>query len=158
MDLLFGFANAPSQFTRVMNCLLALNPKLRKFVAVYIHDVIIHSFIKQQHMYQVQENLQLWHSAGLLLKQSKCEWFQNEIVFCGFQIGQEYIHTVRAKPEEVATWSQPRNWNEVWGFLGVMRSFCKFILHSTHVMLVLYHSCRCVKKIKMRGWHGEPSL
>jgi hypothetical protein len=58
-----------------MNRLLASNPELRKFVAVYLDDVLIHSLTRNEHMDYVRTVLQLLQKAGLKLKQSKCEWF-----------------------------------------------------------------------------------
>ena len=123
----FGLANAPSQFMRVMNRLLASNPELRKFVAVYLDDVLIHSSTREEHLDHVRTVLQLLQKAGLKLKKSKCEWFCDEIEFCGFHINQKGVHTSDSKTRAVTEWPRPRNTKEVRGFLCLTSYYRKFI-------------------------------
>jgi hypothetical protein len=85
----FGLANAPSQFTRVMNRLLASKHWLRELVAVFLDDVLIHSSTREVHQDHLLIVLDILQKAGLKRKRSKCEWFRDEIVFFGFQINEE---------------------------------------------------------------------
>jgi len=77
-----------------MNHLLASNPGLRKFVAVYLDDVLIHSSTREERLDHMQIVLDLLQKPGLKLKRSKCKWFCDEIKFCSFQIDQEGVHTL----------------------------------------------------------------
>jgi hypothetical protein len=156
--LLFGLANAPSQFMRVMNRLLATNPGQCKFIAVYLDDVLIHSSMGEEHLDHVWIVLDLLQKAGLKLKRSKCEWFRDEIEFCGFQINQEGVHTFDSKTRGVTEWPRPRNTKEVPGFLGLTGYYRKFIQHYAHIALPLYRMCKMSKKVKMGGHRGEPWL
>jgi hypothetical protein len=154
----FGLANAPSQFMRVMNRLLASNPGLRKFVAIYLDDVLINSSTTEEHLDHLRIVLDLLQKAGLKLKRSKCEWFRDEIEFCGFQINQEGGHTFNSKTQTVTEWPRPRNTKAVHGFLGLMGYCRKFIWHYAHIPLPLYRMCKISKKFKMGGRRSEPRL
>jgi hypothetical protein len=127
MVLPFGLANAPSQFIRVMNRLLASNPGLRKIVAVCLDDVLIHSSTREVHLDHIRIVLDLLQKAGLKLKRSKCKWFRDEIEFCGFKINQEGVHTLDSQTRAVTEWPQPQNTKEVGGFLCLTRYYRKFI-------------------------------
>jgi hypothetical protein len=114
--------------------------------------------IKKEHIDHLRTVLQLLQKAGLKLKQSKCEWFRNRIEFCGFQINQEGLLTSESKMEAVAKWPWPEHSKEVWGFLGLMGYYRKFICHYAHVALPLYRMCRLDKTVKTGGRRGEPRL
>jgi hypothetical protein len=72
-----------------MNTLLASNPELRQFVAVYLDDVVIHSLTRYDHVDHIRTVLQLLKKSGLRLKKSKCEWFRDGFECWGIQINQE---------------------------------------------------------------------
>jgi hypothetical protein len=141
-----------------MNCLLASNPELRKFVAVYLDDVLIHSSTREEHLDHVWTVLQLLQKAGLKLKKSKCEWFHNEIEFCGCQIDQEGVHTSESKTRAVSGCPRPQNAKEVWGFLGLTGYYHKFIRHYADIAFPLYRMCKMGQKVKMGGRCGERRL
>jgi hypothetical protein len=77
----FGLANAPSQFMRMMDGLLT--PEMRRFVAIYLDDVLIDSRDLAQHVTHVCTVLTMLLSHGLQVKQSKCEWAQEQVEFTG---------------------------------------------------------------------------
>jgi hypothetical protein len=87
----FGLANAPSQFMRMMDGLLT--PEMRRFVAIYLDDVLVHGRDLAQHVSHVRTVLTTLLSHRLRVKQSKCEWAQEQVEFCGFTISGDGIHT-----------------------------------------------------------------
>jgi hypothetical protein len=141
-----------------MNCLLASNPELRKFVAIYVDDVLINSSTTEEHLDHVRMVLDLLQKAGLKVKRSKCEWFHDEIEFCGFQINKEGVQTLNSKTRAVTEWPWPQNTKAVRGFLGLIGYYCKLIRHYAHIALPLYRMCKISKKFKMGGRRGEPRL
>jgi hypothetical protein len=103
----FGLANAPSQFMQMINSLLT--PEMRRFVAIYLDDVLIHSRSLVEHVGHVRAVLSLLLSQGLRAKRSKCEWAQKRVEFCGFTILGERIHTQEHKTAAVRDWPQPQS-------------------------------------------------
>jgi hypothetical protein len=141
-----------------MNRLLASNPELCKFVAVYLDNVLIHSLMREQHLDHMRTVLQHLQKAGLKLKKSKYKWFCNEIEFCSFRINQVGMHMWELKTRAVTEWPRSRNVQEVRGFLGLTSYYLKFIQQYAPITLPLYHMCKVGKKVKMSGRRGEPWL
>ena len=63
-----------------------LRKYLRKFVEVYLDDVIIHSRTKEKHIKHVRAVLQKIREANLKLKSIKCKWFEQELTFIRHRI------------------------------------------------------------------------
>jgi len=156
--LQFELANVPSQFMRIMNWLVASNPGLCEFVAVYDDDVLIGSSTREEHLDHVRLVLDLLQKAGLKLKRSKWEWFCDENKFCGVQINQEGVHTLDSKTRAVTECPWPRNTKEVRGFLVLTGYYGKFIRHYSHIAFVLYRMCKMRKIVKIGGHRGELRL
>jgi hypothetical protein len=68
----FGLANAPTQFMHMMNGIL--EPMKRKFIVVYLDDIMIHSRTLAEHVVHVREVLTLLTEHGLKAKRAKCAW------------------------------------------------------------------------------------
>jgi len=66
----FGLANAPSQFMRMMNRIL--EPIKRKFIVVYLDDIMIHSRTVAEDVVHVREVLTLLTEHGLKAKRANC--------------------------------------------------------------------------------------
>jgi hypothetical protein len=150
----FGLANAPSQFMRMMDGLLT--PEMRRFVAIYLDDVLVHSHDLVEHVTHVRTVLTMLLSHGLRVKQSKCEWAQEQVEFCGFTVSGNGIHTQEHKTAAVRDWPQPQNEKEVQGFLGLTSYYRKFIEHYAHMALPLYEMSRTKPGKQAGGKRGEP--
>ena len=102
--------------------------------------------------------LDLLQKAGLTLKRSKCEWFRDEIEFCGFRLTKKECRHWIQRCKAVTEWPRPQNMKEVRGFLGLTGYYCKFVWDYTYIALPLYQICKMSRKVKMGGHHGEPQL
>src|ERR1043165_9944135 len=85
----FGLNNAPAIFQRLMNNVL--RDYLRKFVAVYLDDIIIFSKDKKSHKRYIKKVLNKIRDANMKIKITKCQWFLNEIKFVGYRVDQQGI-------------------------------------------------------------------
>ena len=70
----FGLTNAPATFQCVMNEVLA--PILRKFVMVFLDDILIYSPDLDSHLLHLEQVLQILIDNQLFMKQSKCSFAQ----------------------------------------------------------------------------------
>ena len=99
-----------------------------------------------------------FQNAGLKLKKSKYEWFQNDIEICTFQIDQEGVHILESKTRAVSGWPHPQNMKDVCGCLSITGYYCKFIWYYTYIIQRLYFMCKIDNKVQMGGCSGEPQL
>jgi hypothetical protein len=153
----FGLANAPSQFMRMMDRVLAGTPELRRYVAVYLDDVLIHSHSLPDHLKHVRKVLSLLLVHGLRVKRSKCEWARERVEFCGFTVCGKGVGTQEHKTAAIRDWPQPQNETEVRQFLGLTSYYRKFIEHYAHMALPLYEMSRTsTPGQRAGGKRGEP--
>jgi len=132
----FGLANAPSQFKRMMNGIL--EPIKRKFIIVYLDDIIIHSRTLAEHVGHIREVLTLLTEHALKAKRAKCARACQKVNFCGFDIHKDGIHAQEHKTRAVMDWPQPQISKDVKGFLGLTSCYRKFIEHYAHIAMPLY--------------------
>ena len=136
--LLFGLANGPAAFMRMIKRILASNSELQDFIIVYMDDVMIYSMSTEDHKTHLQKCLGVCRQEGLKLKRSKCVFFRDAIEFVGFWVDRDGLHTEASKVEAVREWPRPKSRKEVLGFLGLTGFYWKFIEWYAHKALPLY--------------------
>jgi len=132
----FGLGNTPSQFMRMMNGIL--EPMKRKFIVVYLDNIMIHSRTLAEHVVHVRAVLTLLTEHGLKDKRATCAWACQKVDFCGFDIDKDSIHAQEHKTRAVMDWPQPENSKDVKGFLRLTSYYRKFIENYTHNAMPLY--------------------
>ncbi|XP_061341120.1 uncharacterized protein LOC133287507 [Gastrolobium bilobum] len=70
----FGLTNAPSTFQATMN--IILQPCLRKFVAVFLDDILIYSSSMKDHLQHLRVVLSILKAHQFYIKKSKCSGSQ----------------------------------------------------------------------------------
>jgi len=133
--LLFGLANAPSQFMHIMNGIL--EPVKCKFIAIYLDHIVIHSRTRADHVVHVREVLTYLTEHGVKSKFAKYTWACQKVEFCGFDIIKYTIHAQEHKTRAVMDWPLPENSQHVSGFLGLTSYYRKFIEHYPHIAMPL---------------------
>jgi len=131
-----GQANAPSQFMRMMNGIL--EPMKRKFIVIYLDDIMTHSCTLAEHVVHVPEVLTLLTEHGLKAKRAKCAWACQKVDFGSFNIDKDGIHAQEHMTRAVMDWPQPENSQDVRGFLGLTSYYRKFIEHYAHIVMPFY--------------------
>jgi hypothetical protein len=87
----FGLTNAPATFQCVMNQIL--QPYLRRFVLVFLDDILIYSTTLEQHVQHMQLVLQTLRDHKLFLKHSKCSFAQHKLEYLGHIISADGVAT-----------------------------------------------------------------
>ena len=75
----FGLCNVPATFQRLMN--QVLRKYLRKFILVYLDDIIIYSKTFKEHKEHVQLVFEALRATSLMMKPKKCKFVQKELDF-----------------------------------------------------------------------------
>ena len=97
----FGLCNAPATFQSLMN--EVLRPYLRKFVVVFLDDILIFSKTWEEHLTHVRTVFTALREQQLYCKPSKCLFGATETLYLGHVItGSKLHHTPR-------NWKQSRN-------------------------------------------------
>lgn len=121
----FGLTNAPATFQSIMNRMLA--EFLRKFVLVFMDDILIYSHTLEEHVHHVQLVLETLANHQFVVKASKCEFAKTQLEYLGHLILAEGVATEPSKIATVKAWPVPKTVKQLRGFLGLTGYYRRFI-------------------------------
>lgn len=121
----FGLTNAPTTFQCLMNEVLA--PFLRKFIMVFLDDILVYSPTLSEHLQHLTLVLDKLREHKLYMKQSKCSFAQTSLEYLGHIISVEGVSTDPNKTEAMLKWPVPVTVSELKGFLGLTGYYRKFV-------------------------------
>lgn len=121
----FGLSNAPSTFQATMNSVF--HPFLRKFVLVFIDDILIYSRSLQNHTHHLRTVLETLRQHQFCAKLSKCSFGQSYLEYLGHFVSAEGVHVDPAKVQAVIEWPRQKMVTEVRGFLGLTGYYRRFV-------------------------------
>jgi hypothetical protein len=101
-----SLANAPSQFQRLMDLVLA--GLLWDMCLVYLDNIIIFSRTFRSHVVRLKAAFERISPANMELKASKCQLFRSEIQFLGHVVSAKSISANSGKVRLVAEWPRPK--------------------------------------------------
>jgi hypothetical protein len=145
-----GLTNAPATFQTAMNSIF--HPYLRKFVVLYIDDILIFSRTEEEHKAHVRLVLDVLKREKFYVCKSKSTFAAEEIKFLGHIVNSEGIRPDPKKVEVVQNWPEPKNVYEVRSFLGLANYFRKFISYYSEVAAPLTN---LTKKSHVWAWTGK---
>jgi hypothetical protein len=148
--LIEGLTNAPATFQTVMNSIL--HPYIRKFVVVYIDDILIFSKSKAEHQTHVRLVLEVLKREKFFVCKAKSSFAQSEIKYLGHIVDKQGIRPDPKKVDAVQTWPIPKNVHDVRSFLGLVNYFRKFIEHYSEIAVPL---TKLTKKSHPWVWTGR---
>jgi hypothetical protein len=87
--MLFGLTNAPTHFMYLMKSVFM--PELKKFVVVFINDILVYSKNEEEYVWHLRVILQRLQDHQLYAKFSKCAFWVKKVPFLGHIISAEGI-------------------------------------------------------------------
>ena len=114
----FDLTNAPATFQCIMNQIL--RPYLRKFVLVFLDDILIYSTTLEDYAQHLKLVLQTLQAHQLYLKLSKCSFAQSQLEYLGHIISSQGVATDQNKISAMLHWLVPTTITEVRAFLGLI--------------------------------------
>ncbi|XP_004971882.1 uncharacterized protein LOC101768429 [Setaria italica] len=120
-----GLTNALATFQDTMNKIFAeFN---RKFVLVFVDDILIYSTSYEQHLQHLQLVFDVIAKHEFFLKPSKCSFAQQQLEYLGHIISAEGVATEPSKVQVIQNWPTPKNSKDLRAFLGLAGYYRKFI-------------------------------
>jgi len=123
----FGLTNAPATFQCIMNQIL--QPFLRKFVLVFLDDILIYSNTLEDHASHHEQVLATLRQHQLYLKSSKCTFAQDSLEYLGHIISSKGVAIEKNKITAMLHWPVPTIVTELGAFLGLTRYYRRFVKH-----------------------------
>jgi hypothetical protein len=129
--LIEGLTNAPATFQTVMNSIL--HSHIKKFVVVYIDDILVFSESEAEHQAHVRFVLKVLKRKKFYVCKAKSSFAQKEVKYLGHIVDKQGIRPDPKKVEAVQTWPVPKNVHDVRSFLGLVNYFQKFMEHYSEI-------------------------
>ncbi|CAL9120708.1 unnamed protein product [Musa textilis] len=123
--MLFGLANAPSIFIRLMNHILCAY--IGKFIVVYFDDILMYSKSLDKHVTHFKAIFDVLRKEKLYANIQKCTFCTNEITFLGYVINDKGIHVDQEKVKVIKEWPKPTSVSDVRSFHGLASFYRRFI-------------------------------
>ena len=145
----FGLATATQVYSRMIAA--ALNPLGTSNLGAYLDDIIIFSDSMQAHLSRLADVLEQHRSAGIKVKASKTELFQEQITFLGHRLSKDGLAMVPEYVERIVNWPRPTTIKQLTSLIGMLTYYSSFIQGYSQLMAPL-NSQRKEKKI---NWTAE---
>lgn len=146
----FGLTNAPATFMYLMQKIF--HHLLDVCVVVFLDDILIYSKNQQEHEQHLKEVLRILRRNQLYAKLSKCELFQDQVVFLGHVVSAKGISMEQDKIKAIEDWPACKSVTEVRSFLGLAGYYRRFIKQFSQICAPLTD---LLKKAQAFEWRPE---
>ena len=121
--LQFGVHSATGIFQREMEKILNGIP----FVLVRIDDILMTAENDWDHFIVLIKVLSSLEDSGLTVNLKKCEFFCNQVTFCGYTINKDGVRPMQSNVDAVLDAPEPANVSEVKSFLGMLNYYQNYL-------------------------------
>ena len=119
-------------------------------VQVYVDDMLVKSRRKEDHLDDLKETFDTFHSYNMKLNPGKCAFGVTAGKFLGFMVSQRGIEANPDKIWTIIKMTPPRNVKEVQSLNGKVAALNKFVLRATDKYLPFFHTLK-----KSFAWTAE---
>ena len=106
-------ACAPAKFQKAIDqVLLDL-----KGVGAYMDDIIVTGATREQHLLNLDAELNRFEEQGIRLRRDKCHFLQPSVEYLGHRIDKDGVHVSETKVEAIRNCPQPENVIQLQSFL-----------------------------------------
>ena len=127
--LVFGITSSPAVLQKTIDTIL----QGIEGVQVNQDDMIITGENDEKHLQNLGHVLQRLEDNGLKANREKCQFFQDEVIFCGFKIDKEGLHKTQDKVDAILQAPVPDNKTQLRSFLGLLNYYHKFLDNIAHI-------------------------
>ncbi|XP_048775178.2 uncharacterized protein K02A2.6-like [Ostrea edulis] len=119
----FGIASAPAIWQRTIEQILQGVPGTQ----CILDDMVITGKTDEEHLQNLEKVLQRLSEYGLRENLNKCEFFKENITFCGHVIDRHGLHKTPEKVDAIVKAPSPSNVSQLRSFLGLVNYYGKFL-------------------------------
>lgn len=120
-----GDCNAPATFQRLMTAIF--RDILGDFVHVYLDDIFVFSNSVDDHERHLECVLSRLREQQLYMKRVKCELYAERVECLGHFIDKKGLHADMDKMAKIRNWRQPREYNDIQRFVGLVNYVAAFL-------------------------------
>ncbi|CAM6086541.1 unnamed protein product [Calypogeia fissa] len=119
----FGLKNAPAEFQRVMDRILAG----LEFVRCYIDDILVFSSTVKEHQTHLQAVFERLRTHGLRLHPGKCKFFQEQVEYLGHVIYSGGLGVQQTKVLAITLIPRPTDVSRIRAFVGLANYYRRYV-------------------------------
>jgi len=120
-----GDCNAPATFQHVMT--MIFQDFIGIFLHAYLNDLFIYSNFVDEHKKHLALVFDKIRKFQFYLKEEKCELYAEQVDCLGHMINNWGLHADADKMTRIRNWQQPRNYNDVQKFVGLIQYLAHFL-------------------------------
>ncbi|XP_032888189.1 uncharacterized protein K02A2.6-like [Amblyraja radiata] len=131
--LVFGVASAPAMWQRAMEQVLQGIPGTQ----CYLDDILITGRTVEEHLSNLERVLGRLKPCGLRANKAKCDFFKEQLAYCGHLIDRHGLHKSPDKIAAVVNAPAPVNVSQLRSFLGLINYYHKFLPNLSAILYPL---------------------
>ena len=120
-----GDCNAPATFQRLMTTIF--RDAIGRSMHVYLDDIFVYSNSIEEHEEHLRLVFERLRQHQLYLKWAKCDLYADKVDCLGHIIDKEGIHVDTDKVARIREWRNPRNYNDIQRFVGLVNYIGNFL-------------------------------
>lgn len=128
--LQFGVAAAPAIWQRAIEQVLQGVP----FTSCVLDDMIISGKTDEEHLANLDAVLERLEKFGLRANLNNCDFFQEQVSYCGHMISKEGLKKSPDKVNAVLKAPRPENLQQLRSFLGLVNYYRSFLPNLSTVL------------------------
>lgn len=107
-------------------------------ISILLDDIRIAGRTIAELLHRLELVLQRLHNHNIKINIEKCEFFKDEVEYCGFVINANGINKSSKKINVIENMPRPTNLTEVRAFIGLINYYNRFIENASQILRSLY--------------------